>query len=85
MLKELVEHIVVHLVNKPEVISITERHEDQKVIIDIRIASDDFKRVIGKEGRIIKSIRNMVSILSTSGFADVNLDAVDHQDSKQAS
>ena len=78
MLKELVEHIVVHLVNRPEVMTITERFEDQKVIIDIRIDPDDFKRVIGKEGRIIKSIRNMVSILSPSGMADVNLDAVDH-------
>lgn len=77
MLKELVEHIVVHLVNKPEVISITERTQDQKVIIDIKIDPDDFKRVIGKEGRIIKSIRNMVSILSPSGMAEVNLDAID--------
>ncbi len=80
MLKELVEHIVVHLVNNPEVMTITERFEDQKVIIDIRIDPDDFKRVIGKEGRIIKSIRNTISLLSPSGMADVNLDAVDHND-----
>ena len=77
MLKELVEHIVVHLVNNPEVMSITERYDDQKVIIDIRIDPDDFKRVIGKEGRIIKSIRNTVSLLSQSGFVEVNLDAAD--------
>lgn len=77
MLKELVEHIVVHLLNKPEVLSVTERYEDQKVIIDISIDPDDFKRVIGVEGRIIKSIRNAVSVLSTSGIADVNLNPVE--------
>jgi len=77
MLQQLVEHIVVHLVNKPEVMAVTERYDDQKVIIDIRIDPDDFKRVIGKEGRIIKSIRTTVSLLSKYGMADVNLDAVE--------
>lgn len=76
MLKELVEYIVVHLVNNTDAVSVAKRYEDQKVIIDIKIDSDDFKRVIGKEGRIIKSIRNTVSQLTPSGMVDVNLDAV---------
>jgi predicted RNA-binding protein YlqC (UPF0109 family) len=77
MLKELVEHIVVHLLERPEVMVVTERLEDQKVIIDIQIDADDFKRVIGKEGRIIKSIRHTVALLSPHGMAEVQLEPTD--------
>lgn len=59
-MKEAVEKIVKSLVGDPEAVEITE-HSDGKVIkFGVRIAPDDFGRLIGREGRTIKAIRSIL-------------------------
>lgn len=66
MLKQLVDHVVKQLVDKPEFVAVEVFHEGPQVIVQIKIPVDDFKRVIGKEGRVIKAIRTMVCALNPS-------------------
>ena len=60
MLKELVEHIVRKLVDKPESVSVNEINGEQATIIELRVSPDDLGKVIGKEGRTARSIRTLV-------------------------
>jgi uncharacterized protein len=64
MIKQLVEFAVKQLVAEPEHVNIQVFHDGPKGIIEIRVAPEDIKRVIGKEGHIIKSIRAMVDVLA---------------------
>lgn len=64
MYKELVEYIVKCLVDNKEEIKITEKEQDGATIISIKVASTDMGRIIGKEGRIIKSIRELIRAYS---------------------
>lgn len=60
-MKELVEVIAKALVDSPDEVVVTERKEDDgTIIIELRVAKDDMGKVIGKKGRIAKSIRTVV-------------------------
>ncbi|MDE7165377.1 MAG: KH domain-containing protein [Clostridiales bacterium] len=53
---ELVNYIITALVDNKDEVSVT---EDGDVIV-VKVAKDDIGKVIGKQGRIIKSIRSVV-------------------------
>ena len=63
-LKELIEFFVVKLTDKPELIKIIKIESDEKNILEIRVASQDVPRLIGKEGRTFKSLQSMINLLS---------------------
>jgi len=65
MLKDLVEHIVKKLVDRPESVQVNEISGEQATIIELRVDSDDLGKVIGKEGRTARSIRTLVHAAAT--------------------
>jgi len=65
MLRDLVEHIVKKLVDKPESVQVSEISGEQATIIELRVASEDLGKVIGKEGRTARSIRTLVHAAAT--------------------
>jgi len=64
MYKELVEYIVKCLVDSKDEVSVVETKEEDTVILTVKVAQAEMGRVIGKEGRIIKSIREIVRAYS---------------------
>lgn len=65
MLKELVESIVKKLVDNPDQVNVAEVSGEQATIIELRVASDDLGKVIGREGRTARSIRTLVHAAAT--------------------
>ena len=59
-MKELVEVLAKALVDHPEEVSVTETDKDNATVIELRVASSDMGKVIGKQGRIAKAIRSLV-------------------------
>ena len=59
---ELVKYIVTALVDDKDSVSVAESEDGTAVIV--RVAKDDMGKVIGKQGRIIKSIRSVVKAAS---------------------
>ena len=62
--KELIEYLVKSLVDNKGAVVLTEAKEDTKTVITVKVDSKDMGRVIGKDGRIIKSIREIVRAYS---------------------
>ena len=60
MLKELVELIVKKLVDNPQSVVVNEICGEQATIVELRVASEDLGKVIGKEGRTARAIRTLV-------------------------
>ncbi|RMF92613.1 MAG: KH domain-containing protein [Candidatus Schekmanbacteria bacterium] len=60
-MKELTELIVQKLVDKPENVSVTETKSETTVILEIEVAKEEIGLVIGKKGKIINSIRNIIN------------------------
>lgn len=63
-MKELALEIVSNIVTKPEDVEINETADNGQKVLHIKVNPEDMSRVIGKEGRIIRSIRNILRIAS---------------------
>lgn len=74
MYKDLVEYLIKSLVDNTEAVSIIETDVDGRTVITVKVDSADMGRVIGKDGRIIKSIREIVRAYSAKNHAKVSVD-----------
>ena len=74
-MKELVEVIAKALVDNPDEVVVTEKEEGEHVTIELRVASSDMGKVIGKQGRIAKAIRSVVkaALLNENKKVDVEI------------
>ncbi|MEI6131548.1 MAG: KH domain-containing protein [Bacillota bacterium] len=59
-MKDLLELIAKALVSKPEEVKVTEKFDGDTVILELNVAEDEMGKVIGKQGRIAKSIRTLI-------------------------
>jgi len=60
-LKELIELIIKGIVDKPDKVEINEVIGEKSLIYEVSVDSDDIGKVIGRQGRNIKSIRTIVN------------------------
>lgn len=63
-MKQVVEYIVKALVDDSDNVKIEEYLDGDVTIIKVNVAENDLGKVIGKNGRIATSIRNIVKSLS---------------------
>ena len=61
---KILNYIITAIVEKPEEVKITEEEQDGVVNFGIDVAEEDMGRVIGKNGKVIKAIRNIMKISS---------------------
>ena len=63
-MKELLEFIAKSLVDNPDAVTVNEIDGEQSMILELKVASEDVGKVIGKQGRIAKAIRTVVKAAS---------------------
>ena len=73
-MKELVEVIAKALVDLPDEVVVTEREEKKAIIVELKVAPEDMGKVIGKQGRIAKSIRSVVKAAASKEEKKVIVD-----------
>lgn len=59
--KELVEFIAKALVDHPDQVRVEEYEDGRAITLELHVAPEDMGKVIGKQGRIAKAIRTVVS------------------------
>jgi predicted RNA-binding protein YlqC (UPF0109 family) len=64
-MKELVEYITRALVDNADEVSVNQINGEKSVILEVKVASEDMGKVIGKQGRIAKAIRTIVKAAAT--------------------
>ena len=62
---ELVEFLAKSLVDDPDSVVVKETEKDGVTVIELNVAEADMGKVIGKQGRIAKTIRTVVKAAST--------------------
>ena len=60
-MKEFIELIVRGIVDNPDKVEINELIGEKSSIYEVKVDSDDLGKVIGRQGRNIKSIRTIVN------------------------
>ena len=62
-MKELVEYIAKSIATYPEDVKVTqEDDEDGRTILRLEVAPDDKGKVIGRQGRVVQSIRALLRV-----------------------
>ncbi len=64
-MKELIRHIVSHLVDNPDQIQVDEIDGEQTSVIELKVAKEDLGKVIGKQGRTARAMRTILGAAST--------------------
>lgn len=61
-MKDLLTFLTKSIVDHPEEIVIEEKEEDGQINLSLQSNQDDIKMIIGKKGRTIKAIRELLKI-----------------------
>lgn len=75
-MKEILEIIIKNLVEDKECVSITETQNDKAIVFEVKVSEKDMGKVIGKQGRIAKSIRTVVRAIAAKEDKKVNIEFV---------
>ena len=73
---ELVKYIAQSLVDKPEAVDVRQVEGEENITIELRVDPDDMGKVIGKQGRIAKSIRTVVKAATAKNDKPVFVEIV---------
>jgi len=57
----MVEYLAKALVDYPDQVDVRQVEGERSIILELRVASEDMGKVIGKQGRIAKAIRTVVN------------------------
>ncbi len=76
-MKEILEVIIKNLVDDKEQVSITENTNAKSVCYEVKVAKDDMGKVIGKQGRMAKSIRNVIKAIAIREHKKVTIEFLD--------
>ena len=60
-MKEFVTFLARRLVDKPDEVDVQVREEDTTIIVELRVAREDLGKVIGKQGRTARAMREVMS------------------------
>lgn len=76
-MKELVSVIAKSLVDDPNAVTVEERIAGENTVVELRVAPSDMGKVIGKQGRIAKAIRAVVTAAALKDDKKVIVDILD--------
>lgn len=75
-MKELLEVIVKGLVDNKEQISIEKKTMNDTIVLSVKVAQGDMGQLIGKQGKMAKSIRTVMKSVASKEHKKVNVEFV---------
>lgn len=83
-MKEFVKYIVKNLVDLPQEVQINEIMGQSSLIIEIAVAKSDIGKIIGKKGKTINAIRDLLKSVASRNQIRITLEIIEEED-KQSS
>ena len=76
-MKELLLYVAKNMVDHPYGVSVTQCDCEDGTLLELRVASEDMGKVIGRQGRIAKEIRTIVKTVAQRNGERITVDIVD--------
>jgi hypothetical protein len=73
-MKDLIEYLAKSLVDHPDSVTVTEEPRGESTVYRLKVHPSDMGKVIGRQGRIAKSIRSVVSAAAYRQHKHVSVD-----------
>ncbi len=78
-MKNTLQFIVSSIVDKPDAVHIEEQEADGITNLIITVDKEDMGKIIGKEGKVIRSIRNIMKIKAIKNDKRINVSIADSE------
>ncbi len=75
-MKEVLKTIISNLVDNVEAVEIKETENEKSVLFEVKVDEADMGKVIGKQGRIAKSIRNVMKAFGSKQHKKVTVEFI---------
>ena len=63
-MKDILQTIILNLVDDKDAVEINEVNGEKSVVYEVKVADGDMGKIIGKQGRLAKSIRTVVKAVA---------------------
>jgi uncharacterized protein len=75
--REVLEYLARNLVSVPDAVNVTEVTEGQTVSLRLTVAPEDMGKIIGKGGRTVRAIRDVVRAAATRAGVNATVEIVE--------
>ena len=76
-MKEILETIILSLVEDKTAVTIEEKSDEKTISFEVKVADKDMGKVIGKEGKVAKSIRTVMKAVAGKERKKVSIEFVE--------
>ena len=76
-MKELLELIARSLVDSPDEVVVEEVDEDGTLVLELTVAREDLRKVIGKQGKTARSIRTLLASAGAKANRRIELEILE--------
>jgi uncharacterized protein len=78
-MKDTLQHIISSIVTNPTDVTVTESEEEGITTFTVSVSKEDMGKVIGKEGKVIRSIRNVMKIPAIKQNKRINVSLAENE------
>jgi predicted RNA-binding protein YlqC (UPF0109 family) len=72
-MKDLLLSLVTQIVDHPDDVTVEESMQEDQMILTLHTNPEDMGKVIGKNGRIIRALRDLIKLVATKQNAYVDI------------
>ena len=76
-MKELLLYVAKNLVSDPDAVTVTEVEGENQTVLELRVASADVGKVIGRHGRVAHEIRTLIRSTAQRSGKKVTVEIID--------
>lgn len=76
-MEEFLKVIISNLVENKDQVEITKKEEEKQTIFEVKVAKEDMGKVIGRQGRLAKSIRTVMKSVAAKEHKKVLVEFID--------
>lgn len=73
-MKEILETIIKSLAQDTDSVIITEKEDEKGLLYEVKVANSDMGKVIGKQGKVAKSIRTVMKSIAGKEHKKVSIE-----------
>ncbi len=73
-MKEILETIILNLVDNKEAVEVKEVEGEKSVVYEVKVADGDMGKIIGRQGRLAKSIRTVIKAVANKEHKRVTVE-----------
>ncbi len=75
-MKDILETIILNLVENKEAVEIKEVEQEKSITFEVKVAEGEMGKIIGRQGRLAKSIRNLMRAVATKEQKRVSVEFI---------